>query len=202
MSNTSRISYFALALVLVGLNVALALQNRSLKSRVEAAELKALQTFEAKAGTVVPSLTGIDFTSGKMVEYTYGIDGRPTLVLSFSPFCGVCEENWPFWQTVIDRFPQEEVRIVAVDLTAKAEWQYLLEHGLGENVPVITELDPASLRDYHLRYTPQTLLICPNGVVEKVWTGRLRESAVTDLNDRIRTIGEKGKSGDRKDDGG
>ena len=40
------------------------------------------------------------------------------------------------------------------------------------------------MMNYHFQLTPQTILMDPDGKVEKVWTGVMTDSAVADLKQR------------------
>ncbi|HKD80487.1 MAG TPA: redoxin domain-containing protein [Candidatus Angelobacter sp.] len=165
----------ACCVALLAVNIALIHQNRQLKAQLALPPL----TFEAPAGVQVPDLHGRDL-NGQRLEVLYGKDPRKVLVLVFSPTCPFCDQNWPKWQQIILALDRSSVRPVAVDVTGKADRLFLSQHQL-TGFPVFTEVDPRAVVDYRFHLTPQTILIDHGGKVEKVWTGVLNDSAVSEL---------------------
>jgi len=168
----------ACCVILLALNVALIRQNRQLK-RQAALPPPAL---ELPAGTSVPELKGFD-PSGKPIDLAYGKDPRKVLVLVYSPTCKFCAENWPQWWDLISSLDGNAVRPVAVDVTSSSTSDFVAEHRLN-NVPVMNQIEPVSRIRYHFQITPQTMLVDPNGNVEKVWSGVLDSAALKELKKR------------------
>lgn len=166
--------FLALATVLAVTNFYLVRQNRQL--RVLAAERQ--REAEPTVGVALPPLHGFD-SKGKKLTSEYGYDPRKTLLFVLSPDCGVCTRNWPNWQAMLESLDEESYRFVFANLAGELTEDYLALYGFTE-FPVFAELDPQSKIDYNLRFTPQTVLIAPDGIVEKVWTGMLN------LNDERR----------------
>ncbi len=138
---------------------------------------------EAAAGAQVPDLRGVDL-EGKPVEVLYGKDSRKVLVLVFSPTCPFCDQNWPKWQQVISSLDRSAVRPVLVDVTSTTTAGFVSQHQLS-GLPVILKADPRATVDYRMHLTPQTILVDPNGKVEKVWTGVLNDSSLADLKQHL-----------------
>jgi len=168
----------ACCVVLLAANVALIRQNRQLKEQLALPP----PVLEAAAGAQMPDLRGVDL-EGKPVEVLYGKDSRKVLVLVFSPTCPFCDQNWPKWQQVIASLDRSAVRPVLVDVTSTTTAGFVSQHQLS-SLPVILKADPRATVDYHMHLTPQTILVDPNGKVEKVWTGVMTDSAVADLKQR------------------
>jgi len=173
-------------LLLLAANIALLHQNSELKSRLSLAP----PSLEAATGTQMPDLHGFDLT-GKPMEVDYGKDPRKVLVLVFSPTCPYCDENWPKWQQVISSLDRSAIRPVAVDVTSIASPTFISQHSLAE-LPVFLKVDPSAMVNYRFQLTPQTILIDRAGKVEKVWTGILNDSAMSELTQR--TGGSKAAS--------
>jgi hypothetical protein len=72
---------------------------------------------------------------------------------------------------------------VLVDVTSTTTASFVSQHQLA-SLPVILKADPKATLDYRLHLTPQTILVDPNGKVEKVWTGVMTDSGVADLKQR------------------
>jgi peroxiredoxin len=169
----------ACCVVLLAANIALIHQNSQLKARLELPPPQ----MEASQGAQMPDLRGTDL-EGKPVEVLYGKDSRKVLVLVFSPTCPFCDQNWPKWQQVISSLDRSAVRPVLVDVTSTTTAGFVSQHQLS-SLPVILKADPRATVDYRMHLTPQTILVDPNGKVEKVWTGVLNDSSLADLKQHL-----------------
>jgi peroxiredoxin len=168
----------ACCVVLLAVNIALIHQNRQLKAQLS----QPPPALELTTGTQMPDLQGFD-PEGKPVEVLYGKDPRKVLVFVFSPTCPFCEQNWPKWEQVISALDHSAVRPVGVDVTSTSKAPFLSQHQLS-GLPVFEKVEPHVMLNYHFQLTPQTILLDPDGKVEKVWTGVMTDSAVADLKQR------------------
>lgn len=169
------IAISACCLVLLAANIALIRQNSQLKARLA---LPAPQ-LQATQGAQMPDLRGFDL-AGKPVEVLYGKDPRKVLVLVYSPTCPFCDKNWPNWQAMIASLDRSAVRTVAVDVTSTSTEAFLQQHQLA-GLPVFQKVDPQAAVNYRFQLTPQTILVDSTGKVEKVWTGVLNDSNLTEI---------------------
>ena len=112
----------ACCLVLLGINIALVLQNRQLKAQISLPP----PVLELPAGTNVPDLKGFDL-GGKPIEVDYGKDRRKVLLLVYSPTCGFCAQNWPKWWDVMSSLNRDAVLPVAVDVTSTTTAVFVAE---------------------------------------------------------------------------
>jgi hypothetical protein len=161
-------------LLLLAANIALIRQNSQLKAR-----LAAPPQLEAAQGAQMPDLRGFDL-AGKPLEILYGKDPRKVLVLVYSPTCAFCKQNWPKWQAMITSLDPSAVRTVAVDVTSSSSEIFIQQHQLA-GLPVFQKVDPQATVDYRFQLTPQTILVDPTGKVEKVWTGVLNDSTLSEI---------------------
>src|SRR4051794_8554037 len=168
----------ACCVVLLAVNIALIHQNSQLKAQLS----QPPPALELTTGTQMPDLKGFD-PEGKPIGVEYGKDPRKVLVLVFSPTCPFCEQNWPKWEQVISSLDRSVVRPVGVDVTSTAKEPFLSQHQL-TGLPVVEKVDPRVMLNYRFQLTPQTILLDPAGKVEKVWTGVMTDSAVSDLKQR------------------
>ncbi len=174
------IIFMSLCASLLASDIILVLKNRQLAG----VAVQRVRSFEIEAGTTVPALVGVG-TDENVIEVAYGQDHRDTLVLVFSPTCGICSRNWPQWTSVVTKVDMHRLRTVFVNLSERVKPEYLNRYHI-EDQKVIANLDPSVFKQYHLGVTPQTLLIDNNGRVVKVWTGILRESTVQELVERYK----------------
>jgi peroxiredoxin len=162
-------------LVLLAANIALIHQNSQLKARLALPGPE----LEAAHNAQMPDLRGFDL-AGKPLEVLYGKDPRGVLVLVYSPTCPFCDQNWPKWQAMITSLDRSAVRMVAVDVTSSSSEAFIQQHQL-DGLPVFQKVDPQATMNYRFQLTPQTILVDPTGKVEKVWTGVLNDSNLTEI---------------------
>lgn len=161
-----------LAVLLTGVNVFLLRQNSQFRARLAAdAPLHRITL-----GLKPPPLRGFD-VRGNPVTLTYGEDRRSTLLLAFSPDCGVCQTNWPTWLHLLDGIDRPRYRVVFVNVTRDAKpAEYPAKFRLsGEEV--VANVDGRSILDYRIEAVPQTILLDAQGVASKVWQGLLNEES-------------------------
>lgn len=176
----------ACCVLLLVLDVALLRQNRQLKAQLSAPPAG----LEVQAGTQVPDLEGFD-VAGKPLSVRYGQDSRKVLLLVFSPSCKFCGENWPRWEALLAGSDPHVVRPVGVDISSTASQAFLVEHKLTE-APVFLQLQPQAIVKYRLQITPQTILVDGKGKVEKVWSGVLDDSSLTEVKNLVRSGAQAG----------
>lgn len=176
-----RMSFFVLLMVVMaGLNVALVVQNKTLKA---AAANAGSRSIALKAGKALPALNGVD-VEGRKLTFDYGADPRKTVLLVFSPRCPYCADNMPNWRALAEGVDPRSYRVVAVSLLSEGVREYVTEHGLS-NVPVIADPDPKNRVAYEMNLTPQTVLIAADGTAEKVWTGLIRGAERDEVEQRL-----------------
>ncbi len=168
-------------LMLLAFNFVLVQQNRNLKARIT----EPPPGMEVLSGSHVPALNGID-VEGKRLAINYGSAQPKALLFVFSPTCGFCNDNWPKWWRLFSSLDRTAVRPVGVDVSSSATSFYVNDHQMA-GIPVLTQVDPKAVVDYHLRLTPQTILVDGSGRVEKVWSGVLDDSNVAEIQKRANT---------------
>lgn len=107
----------AACVALCGLVIALAMQNRSLKTRVGQ-----LETAVATAGVPADSLAAGDAMppfdlvapSGEKIRLAFDGSGTRTLLLVFSSTCPACQETVPVWNRLLAEKEPEGIRVVGV----------------------------------------------------------------------------------------
>ena len=171
--------FIVLALLLIGLNVALVKQDRRLAALNKTYEAN----LHLSVGDSVPPLSGVtSIGSPATVEYK---PGQPkTLLLVFARSCGACESNWPAWQRVLSQIDPKRVRLIGVSLeSTDLSSQYLAQVGLTKAEMIVLP-NVGSVVSYRFRYTPQTILIGPEGKVEGIWSGVLQPQQIAQIEQR------------------
>ena len=169
----------ALLLVLASADVLLFRRYRQLQSMLNS-------SLFARVGERVPPLRGFDIERHQ-VSIAYPAGSRPTLLLAFTASCAFCEQNWPAWDKLRALSGRLGVRVVALSVGSYPSGKYVLEHSLA-GVPFVAEVDPASVRAYHLLMAPATLLISPPGIVKWVWAGALQQRNLQQAESALQEI--------------
>jgi hypothetical protein len=171
----------ALCILLLASNVVLLKRARIIDQNNEALKHFAL---EVKRGTHVPPIEGLD-PDGRWASVGFQ-EGRPLVVLVFSPRCAFSDKNWANWSVlapVIDR----RARAVYVDVSKTADRSYLSTHPTGR-APVVVKPDAKAISSYNLSMTPQTILVDGDGTVQKVWSGVLGDEDLADIQARLEKV--------------
>jgi len=166
----------ALSVVLLCFNVALVVQNRSLKARAALPP----QALFPQAGMRVSRLDGYA-PDGSRVTLTFGADPRKTLLLVFSTSCHICDLNWPAWQSVARSIAGGRYRLVYANTLSRLTDAYVSRHKMSDGV-VLAEIDPRTSVNLHLELTPLSILLAPDGTVEHVWPGMLESDELTEIS--------------------
>lgn len=126
----------AAAVAMFCINVALILQNRRLK-----AEMAAPAPLLPQVGTKIDRLEGIAL-DGTKVQVTFTGQTQETLFLVFSTQCGVCELDWPQWQSIARSARAQRIRLVYADVESPLSRPYAEQHGI-DKATLFAELGSA-----------------------------------------------------------
>jgi peroxiredoxin len=171
------VAFVLVAVVLIGTNVALVKQNRTLAGLNKAYEAN----LHLSVGVMVPQLSGSAF-DGTSTVVKYDRSQLKTLLLIYAPSCSYCRLNWVSWRELLNQIDPARVRAVAVSVEgAGLSQQFLEQVGLTKAATVLLP-DFHSLVSYRLRYTPQTILISPDGKVEGIWSGVLSSQQAMEIS--------------------
>ncbi len=154
------------ALGVLAENVVLFQQNRRLR---EAAAP------QIAAGTHLQMLSGLAL-DGRQEPVTLPQAGSKLLIIAFSPGCPACQANLEGWMKLANTLAQNGVRVLWVSRDPiEFTRDYCVKHG----IPLSETLADPPYRTYAqlgLARVPNTLLVGPGGMVEKVWAGRLDQA--------------------------
>jgi hypothetical protein len=164
-----------LSLLLICLNVALVVQNRRLKAIAQAPS----PSFVPQVGTKFSKLDGAALDGSRLI-LPFGTDSRKTLLLVFSTNCRVCDLNWPAWQSVARSIVGRPYRLVYANIHSLLTDAYVARHNMSDGM-VFAEIDPHTSIDLHLEVTPLSILLAPDGTVEKVWPGLLEGDELAEV---------------------
>jgi peroxiredoxin len=118
------------------------------------------------AGATIPSLVVADATGTRVDLALTG--SQPTVLYVFSPQCGWCDANKASIEA-LSRQARGRYRVVGLSLTDNGLAAHLSNQPF--SFPVYRNPTPDAVAAYRLDATPQTILLSPDGRVERVWQG-------------------------------
>jgi peroxiredoxin len=147
-------------------NIFLFLQNRRLNEALAP---------QITAGTQLQMLAGIGF-DGRLEPVTLPSADSRLLIITFSPGCPACQANQEGWMRLASTLEKKGVRVLWVSRDPiEVTKNYCLRHG----IPLAVTLADPPYRTFvqlGLARVPNTVLVGGDGMVEKVWAGRLDQA--------------------------
>jgi hypothetical protein len=119
---------------------------------------------------------------GQDITISYSDTAKETLMLVFSPTCGYCRRNWPIWSQLTSE--AKDKRIVYVNIGGTISSGFTQQNSFGSAM-VVASTTPQSILEYNLRVTPITLYLSPRGRVERVWSGEMSNSDLTEARNLL-----------------
>lgn len=160
---TIEILLWVAALALLVENMALFRQNRRL---LEAAAP------QIAAGTQLQMLSGLAL-DGRVEPVSLPAAGSKLVIITFSPSCPACRANLEGWAKLASMLKPKGVGVLWVSRDpVEVTREYCLKHG----IPLIDAVADPPYRTYlqlGLARVPNTMLVRPDGTIEKVWAGRM-----------------------------
>ncbi len=160
---TIEIMLWIAALGVLAENVVLFRQNRRLLEAI---------TPQIPSGARLQMLSGLAL-DGHVEPVNLPSAGSKLLILTFSPGCPACLANQEGWMNLASMLKPKGVRVLWVSRDPfEVTREYCLKHG----IPLIDVVADPPYRTYlqlGLARVPSTLLVGADGVVERVWTGRM-----------------------------
>src|SRR6267142_3149819 len=123
------------------------------------------------AGTQLWMLAGIAF-DGRLEPVTLPPADSKLLIITFSPGCPACQANQDGWMRLASTLEQKGVRVLWVSRDPiEITRDYCVKHGIPLS-DVLADPPYRTFAQLGLTRVPNTLLVEPDGRVEKVWAGR------------------------------
>jgi thiol-disulfide isomerase/thioredoxin len=180
-----------LIVMLCVVNVLLIKQNLDLRKKLAGgAKIVDLTKNYLQAGDTVAQVTATGF-DGQPRELDYKKEGKPRLVLFFSPTCQYCKQQMPMWRDLLDKVDSNRFEVIGVVSDRedkKAVSTYAESAGYFQTktpLPLVF-FDSEALGSYKLTATPTTLLISNEGKVEHAWIGKWDEASAMEVADALK----------------
>lgn len=102
-------------------------------------------------------------------EYT----GKPVLVFLWASWCTVCKATMPGLEPVYQEYGPQGFEILAVNMTSQDTESSAINYfqAQGYSFPVLLDPDGSVARQYQMHALPTSILIGPDGIIQKVVIG-------------------------------
>jgi hypothetical protein len=164
---------------LLAVNLKLQRRNANLAKQEEIYRRYFGEVNSPPPGTHLPELTG----AGPTGPWRLNLAGssKKTAILLFDVDCKSCDQNWEYWDKLIERDISN--RILPVATSEKIDSRYLNMHHLAQK-RVLVGLDKNLQVLFRLQATPQTI-VEHDGIVEKSWAGTLSDSDLKEVESAL-----------------
>jgi peroxiredoxin len=122
---------------------------------------------ELKPGTSLDPLPVSDL-AGRETSLSFYAQSRPTILYVFRPSCVWCRRNVDLINSLAAQL-SNRYAIIGLSLSDSGLAEFVSQSRI--TFPVYSRLSPAEATKYHLGTTPETIVISPQGKVERDWLG-------------------------------
>ncbi|HUV35781.1 MAG TPA: redoxin domain-containing protein [Patescibacteria group bacterium] len=174
-------------IVIMGIEIIyLVVQNRILKNII-ADPTKYFRTLSKNE--VVPSFSAQDI-EGNDVEVNYAPDEPYTMLFWFGSTCSSCEDNIGYWKRLYGEYRSERLRFLGIFIgNPGSARRYVSARQI--EFPVLCATHRYLVDVYRGHVLPQTMLVTPQGVVDGIWPGILRENEETAIIELIENLQDR-----------
>ncbi|MFC4103388.1 TlpA family protein disulfide reductase [Paenibacillus xanthanilyticus] len=120
----------------------------------------------AKQGQLAPDIRLVD-RAGKPVALS-AYKGKVVVLNFWASWCPPCQAEMPHMQKLYDRYDNEEVVLLSVNMTTTergpdAVWAFADKKGT--TFPIVLDEEGAAMAAYNIRTYPTTVFIAPDGII-------------------------------------
>ncbi|MEG1255304.1 TlpA disulfide reductase family protein [Clostridium sp.] len=116
--------------------------------------------------------------------------GKPLVINIFASWCGPCKFEMPYFQSVYDKYKNEDVMILMVNMTdGQRETKESAEKFMKDNgytMPIYFDMDMDLAMKYRVTGIPRTIFIDKDGYVSFDHTGVIEEEILKTEIDKIK----------------
>ncbi|WP_298829870.1 thiol-disulfide oxidoreductase ResA [uncultured Planococcus sp.] len=112
--------------------------------------------------------------------------GQGVFVNFWGTWCKPCEKEFPLMEKQYQVYKDQGVEILAVNI-AQSDYeveQYAERKSL--TFPIVIDKDKSVMETYNIRPLPTTVLVNPNGEIEKIITGEMSEEDIRSYMELIK----------------
>lgn len=166
---------FLFTLLIISLTVNLFLWWQYQKQR--AALISRSNIRQAKSGEVIQSISGSNLAGNNEI-ITFSESDKPTVLYIFTPSCSWCNKNLESINTLI-KLRGSSYRFIGLSLSKEDLQAYVSKNNI--SFPVYVDLSQENIQTLGLGYTPQTIIINPDGKLIKNWVGAYGDTIKSEL---------------------
>ncbi len=159
-------NYLIIASLIILLGIAWTLLTPAIFPAVQAGSSQA-----AHEGFQAPDFT-LSTPDGQFVTLSH-LSGKPVLVFLWASWCSVCKATMPGLEPVYQEYAPQGFELVAVNMTSQdvASSAITYFQSQGYTYPMLLDPDGSVARQYQMHALPTSILIGPDGIVQKVVIG-------------------------------
>jgi peroxiredoxin len=149
------------------INVRQAMHIWALQSQSESRLDDVIKEDVIKEGERLSEIDAVD-RRARHVKLSYAETSKPTVIYFFRPGCTWCERNASTLGSLAGQV-SARYRMVGLSMSCEGLDEFLALHPMA--FPVLSNPSPANLASMRLRVTPSTIVVSPQGVVLRSWSG-------------------------------
>lgn len=137
-----------------------------------------------KVGDQAPDFTLTDLSgeTHKLSEY----EGQGVFLNFWGTWCEPCIREMPAMANQYEVYKDQGVQILAVNI-AQSEFEVeTFARQYGMNFPVVIDRDKSVMTAYNIRPLPTTMLVNPEGKIERIVTGEMTEEDIAGYMEEIK----------------
>lgn len=137
-----------------------------------------------KVGDEAPDFSLVDMKGVKHQLSKYR--GQGVFLNFWGTWCKPCEEEFPLMEKQYRLFKDQGVEILAVDI---AESDFVVQKFVdrkGLTFPVLIDKTKSVMESYNINPLPTTILVNPEGKIEKIITGEMTEEDIKGYMEQIK----------------
>ena len=137
-----------------------------------------------KVGDKAPDFTlqDMDGTSHKLSDY----EGEGVFLNFWGTWCAPCVKEMPAMDRQYQEFEEQGVQVLAVNIAqSDFEVQSFVDR-FGLSFPVVIDKSRSVMNAYNIRPLPTTILVNPEGEIERIVTGEMTEEDIQGFMEDIR----------------
>lgn len=128
------------------------------------------------------SLVDLDGNSHKLSDY----EGEGVFLNFWGTWCKPCVKEMPAMDRQYEEYSEQGVQILAVNI-AQSEFEvksFAKQYGL--DFPIVIDKNKSVMAAYNIRPLPTTVLVNPEGKIERIVTGEMSEEDIAGYMEEIK----------------
>ncbi|RUL55077.1 MULTISPECIES: thiol-disulfide oxidoreductase ResA [Lysinibacillus] len=139
-----------------------------------------------QVGDVAPDFELVDLYDSNLKHRLSDYEGKGIFLNFWGTWCEPCKKEMPAMSNQYAIYKEQGVEVLAVNIAqTEFEVKSFIE-GLGVHFPVAIDETKDVMTTYNVTLLPATILINPEGKVEKIITGEMNETQIASYMESIK----------------